>query len=133
MHMQLPQYHVLLLNYKSTANRIFTQVVLRVVCSEVIRQFVITKSLVGMHLPILFYSSNIVACTESLTAILGYVYTYVTGPVKIDHVSAKIANFFYHNLTIYTTATKSSLVLQNLMGFLLQLTAMRYYILNGRY
>ena len=32
----------------------------------------------------------------------------------------------YHNLiTIYTTATKSSSLLQNLMGFLLQLTEMR--------
>ena len=48
---------------------------------------------------------------------------YVTGPVKIDHLSTKNRQFLmyllYHNLiTIYTTATKSSL-LQNLMGFLL--------------
>ena len=49
---------------------------------------------------------------------------YVTGPAKIDHVSAKNRQFLvcllYHNL-IYTTATKSSSLLQNLMGFLLQL------------
>ena len=48
----------------------------------------------------------------------------VTGPAKIDHLSAKnhrfLACLFYHNLTIYTTATKSSSLLQNLMGFLLQ-------------
>ena len=51
----------------------------------------------------------------------------VTGPAKIDHVSAKnrrfLACLLYHNfITIYTTATKSSSLLQNLMGFLLQLT-----------
>ena len=51
----------------------------------------------------------------------------VTGPAKIDHVSAKnrrfLACLLYHILiTIYTTATKSSSLLQKLMGFLLQLT-----------
>ena len=55
--------------------------------------------------------------------------TNVTGPVKIDHVSTKnprfLACLLYHNLiTIYATATKSSSLLQNLMGFLLQLTEM---------
>ena len=55
--------------------------------------------------------------------------TYVTGPVKIDHVSAKnrrfLACLLYHNLIIiYTTATKSSTLLQSLMGFLLELTEM---------
>ena len=54
---------------------------------------------------------------------------YVTGPAKIDHVSTKnrrfLACLLYHNLmTIYTTATKSSQLLQNLMGFLLELTEM---------
>ena len=54
---------------------------------------------------------------------------YVTRPAKIDHVSAKNRRFLacslYHNLiTIYTTATKSSSLLQNLMGFLLQLLEM---------
>ena len=53
----------------------------------------------------------------------------VTGPAKIDHVSTKNHRFLvcllYHNLkTIYTTTTKSSSLLQNLMGFLLQLTEM---------
>ena len=53
----------------------------------------------------------------------------MTMPAKIDHVSAKnhrfLACLLYHNLiTIYTTATKSSSLLQNLMGFLLQLTEM---------
>ena len=47
----------------------------------------------------------------------------VTGPVKIDHLSAKELSIFsfllYHNfITIYTTTTKSSSLLQNLMGFL---------------
>ena len=52
---------------------------------------------------------------------------FVTGPANIDHVSAKNRRFLvcllYHNfISIYTTATKSSSLLQNLMGFLLQLT-----------
>ena len=51
----------------------------------------------------------------------------MTGPAKIDHVSAKNCRFLacllYHNLiTIYTTATKSSSLLQNLIDVLLQLT-----------
>ena len=47
----------------------------------------------------------------------------------------KITNLFcHHNLiTSYTTVIISSLLLQNLMGFLLQLTEVGYYILNGRY
>ena len=54
---------------------------------------------------------------------------YVTGPAKIDRVSAKnhrfLACLLYHNLiTIYTTATKASSLLQNLVGFYLQLTEM---------
>ena len=40
----------------------------------------------------------------------------------------------YHNLVaIYTIATNDSSLLQNLMGFLLHLMDMRYYILNMRY
>ena len=55
---------------------------------------------------------------------------HVTRPAKITD----FLSLLYHNLiTIYTTATESSLLLQNLMGFLLQLTEMGYYILNGRY
>ena len=57
--------------------------------------------------------------------------------MKIEHLSTKIANFLSllnHNLiTIYTTPTKSSSLLQNLMGFLLQLMEMRQYIQNRRY
>ena len=42
-------------------------------------------------------------------------------------------DLFYHNSkTIYINTTKSSSLLQNLVGFLLQLTEMRYYIWNGR-
>ena len=57
-------------------------------------------------------------------------YMYVTRRAKIDHVSAKNCRFLacllYHNLiTSYTTATKSSPLLQNLMGFLQQLTEIR--------
>ena len=66
------------------------------------------------------------------------VYIYVTGPTKIDHVSTKnrqfLACLLYHNLiTIYTTATTSSSLLQNLMGFLLQLMEMEQFIQNERY
>ena len=51
-------------------------------------------------------------------------YVYVTGPAKIDHLSAKDCRFLacllYHNLiTIYTIATESLSLLQNLMRFLL--------------
>ena len=54
---------------------------------------------------------------------------YVTGPAKINHVSTKdcqlLVCLLYHKLiTINTTTTKSSSLLQNLMGFLLQLTEM---------
>ena len=56
--------------------------------------------------------------------------SYVTGPAKFNYLSTKISQFLacllYHNLiiTIYTTAAKYSLLLQNLMGLLLQLTEM---------
>ena len=51
-------------------------------------------------------------------------------PSKIDHVSTKnrrfLACLLYHKfIIVYTTATKSLPLLQNLMGFLLQLTEMR--------
>ena len=60
-------------------------------------------------------------------------YVYVTGPMKIDHLSTKnrrfLACLLYHNLlTIYTIATKSSSLLQILLGFLLQLTEMGWCI-----
>ena len=67
-----------------------------------------------------------------------YLYMYVTWPAKINHLrTKKLPNFclcsIIRNLiTIYTTATKSSSLLQNLMNLLLQLTEMGYYILNGR-
>ena len=52
----------------------------------------------------------------------------VTGPVKVNHLSAKIANFClcinnylcHHNKIFITTA----------VGFLLQLTELGYYILH---
>ena len=55
--------------------------------------------------------------------------SYATGPAKFNYLSTKICQFLvcllYHNLiTIYTTAAKSSLLMQNLMGLLLQLTEM---------
>ena len=63
---------------------------------------------------------------------------YVTGPVTIYHLNVNnhqfLLSFLYHKLiTIYTTATKSLSLLQNLMGFLLQLTEIEYCILNGKY
>ena len=69
--------------------------------------------------------------------ILLYCMDHVTLLYCVDHVNhliAKIIDFFiFPNITIYTTTTKSSSLLQNLMGFLLQLTEMTYYIMNGRY
>ena len=41
--------------------------------------------------------------------------------------------FIFALITVYTTATKSWWLLQNLMGFNLKLTDMRYYILIRRY
>ena len=60
-----------------------------------------------------------------------YVCIFVTRLAKINHESAKnIANFsslLYHNLmTIHTNITKCLLLMQNLMGFLLQFTEMGY-------
>ena len=53
------------------------------------------------------------------------------GATKINHLSTKNANFLpllYHNIiTIYTIATKSTSLLQNLMRFLLQLMEMRFH------
>ena len=63
----------------------------------------------------------------------------MTGPAKrpSEHKKSPIFIIFalsYCNLiTIYTTTTKSSSPLQNLMGFLLQLMEMGYFILSGRY
>ena len=58
---------------------------------------------------------------------------YVTGPAKINHVSAKNCRFFlsllYHNLqTVYTNTVKSLSLLQNLIGFILKFTEMGYHI-----
>ena len=54
--------------------------------------------------------------------------TNVTWPAKVDHLRAKnhrfLACLLYRSLTVYNTAIKSSSPLQNLMGFLLQLTEM---------
>ena len=67
---------------------------------------------------------TIVICIKLNKVIL----SYVTGPAKINHMSAKNCQFLacllYHNLTIYTTTTNSSSLLQNLMGFLLKLMEM---------
>ena len=60
-------------------------------------------------------------------------YAYVTRPVKINHVYKHkklpiLLSFLYHNLvTIYTNEAKCSLLMQNLMGFLLQFTEMGCY------
>ena len=79
----------------------------------------------GFKIKFLKYLTNecIVFCTMCVFLI------YVTGPAKIDHVSTKnhqfLACLLHHNLIIiYTTATKSSSLLRNLMDFLLQLTEM---------
>ena len=60
---------------------------------------------------------------------------YVTGPAKINHVSAKDRRFFpsllYHNVrTVYTNAIKSLSLLLKLMGYLLKFTEMGYHIQN---
>ena len=90
-----------------------------------------------MHNPPMFTTWDIANCMYISTdpysynramTIVGYL--YVTGPAKSGHVSAKNSRFLacllYHNLiTVYTTATKSSSLLQNVMGIRLQLTEMR--------
>ena len=86
----------------------------------------------------MYYHSGMLSCYKTLALsdlrftnkqLSLTLYIYVTGPAKIDHVSAKnrrfLACLLYHTLiTICTTATKSSSLLQNLMGFLLQLLEM---------
>ena len=87
--------------------------------------------------------SSILSCRVTNKAYHGlclvtlYSYKWL-GLQKIDHLSAKshwfLLYLLYHNLiTIDTTTIKSWSQLQNLMGFLLQFTEMRYFILNGRY
>ena len=64
---------------------------------------------------------------------------FLTESAKIDHNECKnhrfLSSLLYHNLitSYYITTTKSSSLLQILMGFLLQLTEMGQYILNRRY
>ena len=55
-------------------------------------------------------------------------HAYVTGPVKINHVSTKTCRFFVFALliTICTNKIKSLTLMQNLMGFLLNFREMRY-------
>ena len=70
--------------------------------------------------------------SQHLTVVVTIVNTsksYVTGTAKFHYLSTKIYQFLvcllYHNLiTVYTTAIKSSSLLQNSMGLLLQLTEM---------
>ena len=57
-------------------------------------------------------------------------FKYVSGPAIIDHVSAKESPFFFNLLTNLYNITKFLPLLQNLMGFLLQVTGMGYYILS---
>ena len=58
----------------------------------------------------------------------------VIGPAKIYRVSAKkslicVSSLLYHNLlTVHTNKTKSLSQLQNLMGFFLKFTEMKYHI-----
>ena len=60
--------------------------------------------------------------------------TFVTGLTIFNYVSAKITDFLswlYHNLgTIYINNTNCLTLLQNLVGYLLKFTEMRYYIQN---
>ena len=69
------------------------------------------------------------------SVILGNLPSILTKPVIINHLSKNNYRLFclYSIITIYTTTTKSSSLLQKLMGILLQLTEMGYYILNRRY
>ena len=56
----------------------------------------------------------------------------MTRPVKINHMGLKksliLLSFLYHNLIIiYTNELKGFLLMQMLMGFILQLTETVYY------
>ena len=57
---------------------------------------------------------------------------HMTGPAKIDHVSAKKSpNFCICSIiTIHTNTIKSLPLQQNLMGFLLKFTEIKYYTRN---
>ena len=85
--------------------------------------FIQVTLIVGYFPPYIYY--------ELLTIFRDMI--YVTGPVKINHVSAKklpiVLSLQYHNLqTNCTNTIKPLSLLQNLMGFLLKLTEMEYYI-----
>ena len=65
------------------------------------------------------------SCMHSCMCLPLRLFIIVTRPVKIDHLNTKNHQFclslLYHNLmTIYTTLTKSSSLLQNLMGLKLR-------------
>ena len=58
-----------------------------------------------------------------------YVNRTATTYVRINHVSAKITDcLLYHNLiNVYTNRTRCLLLMDILMGFLMQFTEMVYY------
>ena len=51
---------------------------------------------------------------------------------KVNHVSAKsqLTLLYQISITVFTSKTKCLLLIQNLMGFLLQFTEIRFYIQN---
>ena len=55
------------------------------------------------------------------------------GPSEHNNCRFLSSSLCRNVIPIYTTTIKSSLLLLNLMGVLLQLTKMGYFILNGRY
>ena len=70
-----------------------------------------------------------------LRLIGGKAIPHVTTPVKINHLSAKRLpigpTLLYHNLLIISTNLTHCLpLLKNLIGILLQLTKLGYYIQN---
>ena len=77
-------------------------------------------------MPVCYPTYTNTVCMYTSTYIL-----YVTKPARIIHVSAKIADFlsllYYNLITIYTNQIKCLLLVQNLIGFLLQLTETGYH------
>ena len=83
-----------------------------------------------------YFTKFVTYYSQNYASILGSgLASNVTGPVKINYVSAeKSPSLLYHNLRATCTNKINSLwLLQNLMGFLLKFTEMAYHIQNWRY
>ena len=134
-------YSTLYINYNAYYAKL--QIVLQKTTDRTTRNYrsYYTKLQIVLHKTTDCTTQNYKSCYKYLNRLYHIKYTYLHTYMQTtkaigdracenrDHVSAKNRRFLaclrYHNLiVIYTTTTKSSSLLQNLMGFLLLLTEM---------